>query len=119
MKKITLLTLFSTIFAISIGFGQSLSTSGIEANTTQNGSPGTSSLISGFTNPNRAPVVITHSVSQSVIALNSVTCNAGGLPAENSFYRVFDLTNDFGITADFNVTSAEFGVEAVSALTNM
>ncbi len=68
---------------------------------------------------NRAPVTITHSVSQNIVAGNSVTCNAGGIPDENSFYRDFDLAGDFGITDDFNVSSAEFAVEAVSGPTNL
>ncbi|MCR9183673.1 MAG: HYR domain-containing protein, partial [Flavobacteriaceae bacterium] len=118
MKKTTFLTLFSVILAVAFSFGQSFTASGVAGNSTQNDSPGSSSLLSGLTNPNRAPVVITHSNSQTV-SPGTVTCNAGGLPAENSFYRVFDLANDFGIAGDFNVTSAEFGVEAASAATNM
>ena len=68
---------------------------------------------------NRAPVTITHSVTQNIVAGNSVTCNAGGIPDENSFYRDFDLAADFGITGAFNVSSAEFAVEAVSGPTNL
>ncbi|WP_131811144.1 proprotein convertase P-domain-containing protein, partial [Aequorivita soesokkakensis] len=59
------------------------------------------------------PVVITHSVSQSIVP-GTVTCNAGGIPDENSFYRDFDLANDFGISDDFNVSSVEFGVEEIT-----
>jgi hypothetical protein len=68
---------------------------------------------------NRAPVTITHSVTQNIVAGNSVTCNAGGIPDENSFFRDFDLAGDFGITDDFDVSSAEFAVEAVSGATNL
>src|SRR5690606_19836622 len=66
---------------------------------------------------NRAPVTITHSVTQNIVAGNSVTCNAGGIPDQNSFFRDFDLAGDFGITDDFDVSSAEFAVEAVSGAT--
>ncbi|MDC8000338.1 T9SS type A sorting domain-containing protein [Aequorivita todarodis] len=68
---------------------------------------------------NMAPVTITHSVTQNIVAGNSVTCNAGGIPDENSFFRDFDLAADFGITDAFNVSSAEFAVEAVSGPTNL
>ncbi len=54
-------------------------------------------------------VTLTHSASQVITALNSVSCNAGGLHAENSYYRVFDLAA-FG-QADFDVCSVEIGVE--------
>ncbi len=59
------------------------------------------------------PVVITHSVSQNIVP-GTVTCNAGGIPDENSFYRDFDLANDFGIVDDFTVSSVEFGVESIT-----
>ena len=62
---------------------------------------------------NLVPVVITHSVSQSIVP-GTVTCNAAGIPDENSFYRDFDLANDFGISDDFNVSSVEFGVEEIT-----
>ncbi len=68
---------------------------------------------------NVVPVVITHSATQNILANNSVTCNAGGIPDENSFYRDFDLANDFGISGDFTVTNAEFAVEAVSGPVNL
>ncbi|MCW9066440.1 MAG: T9SS type A sorting domain-containing protein [Ignavibacteriaceae bacterium] len=55
-------------------------------------------------------VTITHSTSQSILAGNSVSCNAGGLHADNSYYRAFNLA-DFGITDDFNVTMVEIGIE--------
>ncbi len=64
-------------------------------------------------NNNLVPVVITHSVSQNIVA-GSITCNAAGIPTENSFYRDFDLDGDFGISGDFNVTNVEFGVEQVT-----
>ncbi|MBK5213701.1 MAG: T9SS type A sorting domain-containing protein [Flavobacteriaceae bacterium] len=68
---------------------------------------------SDFFYKNLAPVVITHSVSQSIVP-GSITCNAGGIPDENSFYRDFDLANDFGIANDFDVSSVEFGVEQIT-----
>ncbi len=100
-------------------FGTSgFTTSGLEGKTTNNPSAGTASL-QGVGHKPLAPVVITHSLSQSIVAGNSVTCNAGGIPKENSFFRDFNLAADFGITGAFNVTSAEFAVEAVSGATNL
>ncbi len=62
--------------------------------------------------PERAPEAqtLTHSLSQTIIALNSVSCNAGGLHADNSYFRVFDLPA-FGITGAFNVTDVDIGIE--------
>ena len=58
-------------------------------------------------------VTITHSLSQTIIPLNSVSCNAGGLHTDNSYYRAFDLTS-FGITDDFDITLVEIGVETAT-----
>jgi subtilisin family serine protease len=59
-------------------------------------------------------VTITHSVSQEITALNSVSCNSPAGNAENGFLRTFNL-EDFDITTDFNVTSVSFGVESATA----
>jgi len=55
-------------------------------------------------------LTITHSASQTIITGNSVSCNAGGLHANNSYFRAFNLTN-FGITEDFDISMVEIGVE--------
>lgn len=55
-------------------------------------------------------LTITHSASQTIIQLNSVSCNAGGVHADNSYLRVFTLT-DFGIETGFHVTSVDVGIE--------
>ncbi len=57
-----------------------------------------------------ALVTITHSASQAIVTGNSVACNAGGLHTDNSYLRQFDLSA-FGISAVFNVTQVEVGVE--------
>jgi hypothetical protein len=80
-----------------------------------NPAAGTATRLANITgNQNRAPVVITHSVTQTNLAGNSVTCNAGGIPDENSFFRDFDLAGDFGIPDVFTVTDVEFGVDTVT-----
>jgi hypothetical protein len=53
---------------------------------------------------------ITHSTSNTVISGNSVSCNAAGLHADNSYFRAFTLA-DFSITEDFNISMVEIGVE--------
>lgn len=55
-------------------------------------------------------VTITHSASQSILSGNSVSCNAGGLHADNSYIRRFDL-GAFGITGNFDVVEVSFGIE--------
>ncbi|HNB50776.1 MAG TPA: proprotein convertase P-domain-containing protein, partial [Anaerolineales bacterium] len=68
----------------------------------------------------QAPVggatTITHSASQTITTGNSVSCNAGGLHANNSYVRQFTLA-DFGITDPFNVTEVSFGVEQATGAT--
>ncbi|RKY96604.1 MAG: hypothetical protein DRQ13_05715 [Ignavibacteriae bacterium] len=58
-------------------------------------------------------VTITHSLSQTIIPANSVSCNAGGLHADNSYYRAFDLSS-FGITDDFDITLVEIAIETAA-----
>jgi hypothetical protein len=59
---------------------------------------------------------ITHSLSQTIIQFNSVSCNAGGLHTDNSYLRVFDLPT-FGINSAFNVTNVEIGIETAAGAT--
>ncbi|WP_157809507.1 PA domain-containing protein [Ulvibacter sp. MAR_2010_11] len=61
-----------------------------------------------------AAVVITHSVTQTINPGDGITCNTGGIANNNSFFRDFDLST-FGISGDFEVTSAEFGIETISS----
>jgi len=56
------------------------------------------------------PPVITESTTQTIVAGNSAACNAGGLTAENHYWRAFDV-NTFTGGSDYNVTSVEFGIE--------
>jgi subtilisin-like proprotein convertase family protein len=63
---------------------------------------------------NPAPVVITHSTTQTIVPGDGITCNGGGIANDNSFFRAFDLAGDFGIAGDFEVTDAEFGVETIT-----
>ncbi|MBW7840623.1 MAG: hypothetical protein H3C36_13510, partial [Chitinophagaceae bacterium] len=52
-------------------------------------------------------------MSQTITPLNTVNCNSG-TTAVNYYYRAFNLSADFGISDEFNVSSAEFGVETFS-----
>ncbi|GAB4578791.1 MAG: hypothetical protein Fur0022_15280 [Anaerolineales bacterium] len=85
--------------SITIGDGPfSLSTSGL------------SGSASHSLNAPAGLTTITHSNTQNITALNSVSCNAGGLHADNSYVRSFTLA-DFGITDSFSVTEVSFGIE--------
>ncbi len=54
-----------------------------------------------------AQITITHSADQAVDPVLTVAC-----PTEPTNYqRTFDLTNQFGITDDFEITEVQFGVE--------
>ncbi|MBT8379877.1 MAG: T9SS type A sorting domain-containing protein [Ignavibacteria bacterium] len=61
-------------------------------------------------NNNTDAITITHSATQTITSGNSVSCNAGGLHTDNSYFRAFDL-NSFGITNDFNITEVSIGIE--------
>lgn len=56
-------------------------------------------------------VTVTHSASQAITQFNSVSCNAGGLHTDNSYFRAFALA-DFGITDGFDVCSVDVGIES-------
>ncbi|MCP4424918.1 MAG: hypothetical protein GY803_10525, partial [Chloroflexi bacterium] len=61
-----------------------------------------------------ALMTITHSATQDIVSLNSVSCNDGVSHTDNSYLRAFDLAA-FGITNDFDVTEVQFGVETAAA----
>ncbi len=56
---------------------------------------------------------ITHSSSQNIVTGNSVSCNnkTTGFHTLNSYYRVFDLVGQFGITEAIEVDEISFAVE--------
>lgn len=56
-------------------------------------------------------ITLTQSSSQAITSLNSVSCNAGGLHADNSYYRSFPLS------ADINVCEVQFGIETATGAT--
>lgn len=52
--------------------------------------------------------VLTQSTSQAITALNSVSCNSGGLHSDNSYFRSFSLG---AFPSGFDVCALQFGVE--------
>lgn len=64
-----------------------------------------------------AAVSMTHSLSQVIDEANSVACvnNATGFTVENSYWRLFDVANEFGVTVPVEISSVEFGVESAEA----
>ena len=69
-------------------------------------SPGTPSPTPSAT----CPTTITHSSSQAITPLNSVSCNNASGHTDNSYWRAFNM-NTFVGGAEYNVTSVSFGVE--------
>ena len=60
-------------------------------------------------------VTVSHSNSQD-IGNGSVACGAGnGAHTTSSYWRVFNLSGDFGITDDFNILQVQFGLQSISA----
>lgn len=77
---------------------------------------GTSDLTAGQTGfgtfPN-APVTITQNANTgTLVALTAVHCGSGGIHADNSYLRRFDLDGEFGITGAVNASNFTFGVES-------
>lgn len=62
-------------------------------------------------------IPLSHSAALTITAGNSVSCNSGGLHAENSYYRAFNLSS-FGITQGFIVSEVQIGVEIALAGAN-
>ena len=60
---------------------------------------------------NCASATLTQSTSNTVTALNSISCNAGGLHAENSYWRAYQLA----LPAPVAVNSVTFGIETANA----
>jgi subtilisin-like proprotein convertase family protein len=53
-------------------------------------------------------IVLTQSTSLSITGGNSVSCNAGGLHTDNSYFR------SFALAADINVCEVQFGIETAT-----
>jgi len=59
-------------------------------------------------------VTITQSLSATIVAGNSVSCNGGGpnfFHTNNSYWRRFDLNGAHGIVGCFTVSQVDFGIE--------
>lgn len=85
----------------SLVFAANLSGSGL-ANTTPVGQRGLGGC---------GTTTLTHSTSQTITALNSVSCNAGGLHTDNSYFRAFSLGS---FPDGFDVCAVQFGIETAT-----
>jgi hypothetical protein len=108
MKKISLL-IIGLIALASMSFALPNSFSKAPSGTVYNNP-------SGYIPQLNAPseVSITHSTNQVIVPGNSVSCNAGSLHNDNSYYRVFDLQGNFSINTNFIITHLEVGIESAS-----
>lgn len=86
---------------------------GVDAGASDDGDDDTSVIDAGPRPDSRPPGgnELTHSTSNLVVPDNSVACqNDDGSTAENSYYRVFVLS-EFDISGSFVVDAVEFGVD--------
>jgi hypothetical protein len=58
---------------------------------------------------------ISHSLSEIIDPGTSVSCNSNGIHYETSYYRVFDLENEFNINSDWIVEEVEVGIAQADA----
>jgi hypothetical protein len=108
--KSLVLVVFASLALLAGGtFAQSFSVS-------PNPDPGQILPPGGGTGGPCGPITLTQSVTQNIAAGNSVSCNAGGLHTDNSYYRAFDLSADFGIADNFNVCGGDFAIEQIGKL---
>lgn len=102
MKSISLLVFFCIFSFFTTQAQNSFQKSGL--------APGaTSSINQQLSDPGE--IQITHSASSTIMSGNSVSCNAGGLHTDNSYFRIFDLASDFSITSNFVINRLEIGIE--------
>ena len=60
-----------------------------------------------------SPIALTQSSSTTITVGNSVSCNAGGLHTDNSYWRAYNLST-LGLTSALTVTTVTFGIEQAS-----
>ncbi len=53
---------------------------------------------------------LTQSTSTAITQFNSVSCNAGGLHTDNSYWRAYNLAT-FGLTGPITINTVTFGIE--------
>jgi hypothetical protein len=59
------------------------------------------------------PVTLSQNTSTNIVA-GSVSCNAGGIHTDNSYYRVFDLV-PLGLSGPLTINQVRFGIESANA----
>lgn len=59
-------------------------------------------------------ITLSQSSSTAITAANTVSCNAAGVTAENSYYRAFRLS-DFGVNTAFTASRVDVGIETATA----
>jgi hypothetical protein len=99
MKKIFAFALI-TLATLSVAYSQNFGTSGLK--------PGQRV---DYPQKAMAAYFITESTSQTLISGYGVSCAGAGLHTSNSYMRVFDLVNDFGINLPITISSVDFGVD--------
>ena len=57
-------------------------------------------------------VLLTQSTAQSIVALNSISCNSGGLHTDNGYFRAYDMS---GYPDGFDVCEVQVGIESATA----
>lgn len=61
-------------------------------------------------------IVLTHNESQEIVAATGIACSAAGETTENSYFRVFDLSEFDTVTDAFSVTSVDIGIETTTIM---
>ena len=72
---------------------------------------------SGPSSDLRAPNITQNTDPATIVAANSVSCNAGGLHTDNWYLRRFFLNTDHGINIQYTVTSVDLGIETAAGAT--
>lgn len=106
MLRLSRFTAVPAVFALAMGASGAFAQSSFSQATSELAKP-----LRQTVQPRGGPcgsITLTQSTSQAITPLNSVSCNAGGLHTENSYYR------SFALSADINVCEVQFGIETAT-----
>jgi hypothetical protein len=61
-----------------------------------------------------APQSITQNTDPNTLVAGSVACSAGGITTENSYFRLFDLDADHGLSGAFCAENVDYAIETAT-----
>ena len=97
-------------FTITVNENLPLVVTAVPGTTLCEGDP---ALLTVYNATGLASVALTQSTSTTIVTNNSVSCNAGGLHTDNSYWRAYNLA-PLALPSALTVTNVSFGIEQAS-----